>query len=312
MGAQMGMAFLGAAAAVGSSVDAMNKTARAKKKANQALERARDQYLQVAPADYSETLKVLEQLRDQGLIDPAMEASILQQDSEMRTIQADPQAKLAQQSALEQMERIQADGGLSPQDKYHIAQTQDKMLGIARAQQEADAAQMNARGVSGSGIEVAKSLANQQNTAQNLSRETMALEALAQQRRDAMTGQLFNSASAYRQQGFSEDAARAAAQDMINQFNSGNMQAVAARNANRDLQSQIANAGIKQSSALAQSELLRNEFGQQLTMADRLAGLEKQEGELEYEAGRDQAAAISRIGQGLNSSFGGMGQGMKG
>jgi hypothetical protein len=159
-----------------------------------------------------------------------MEAAIKQDPSSFQQIITSSTDKAAQNKALQSLQDIGNSGGLQLQDK---AALQDSML----QQQTSDRSnrlaindEMSKRGLGGSGFDVAAQLQGQQGTSDQAAKNSLSVAAQAQARAlDAIqkSGQL---ATQYRDQDFSQDSAKAQAQDAINKFNTQNMQDVQQRN----------------------------------------------------------------------------------
>jgi hypothetical protein len=174
---------------------------------------------------------------DLTAIDPyeaALQEVITQGPSALSQISTDPQVRAKQMIALEKMAGI-ADEGLRPEDEARLEQALQRSRMQERGAREAILQDMQARGTSGSGLELAAQLANQQGAAERARMEALDINALASQRALEALAQSGDMAGQLRGQDWREAAAKAEAQDAIARFNaqqSANVQAanVAAKN----------------------------------------------------------------------------------
>lgn len=164
------------------------------------LEKARQQYGNVSPP-------VLEKIAYQTLGPTAYSR-----------IKLDPTYKNAQLAALTKMQE-EANGGMTVADRA----TEQAALGTAARQQQAGFNQIldsaNARGIGGSGSELAMLMANQQQGADRSNTAAMSSAAQAQMRAYQALRDSSNLAGSMRGQDYSEQARAAQAQDAINQYN---------------------------------------------------------------------------------------------
>lgn len=297
----VGLAVAGAAAAAAATTGAV-MSEEARKEAEKSRQKALKMYEGMATANYEDTLSALKELRSKGLVTPQVESAVLQADSEMRYVTADPSAVEAQQASLQYLQEIRDSGGLTDMDKQHINEAQDQILGINQAQRAATQQAMAARGVGGSGLELASQLSNQQASTQELSRQLQGLEALAQQRRDQANQGAAALATNIRGQKFSEDAAKAQAQDLINRFNAGQLQGVMSRNADRQLQADTFNTNFLAQNISQEAAQEQQKFENELALMDRRTGTVKDIGDINAQAKRDQGAAIAQGAQGVGQA----------
>jgi hypothetical protein len=158
----------------------------------------------------------LERLKVQG--DPRDFLTQLQ-DSEFQQIQGDPSLRAAQTGALERLQQISSQGGLTSEDRARLDDIARQEGVRERGAREAILQNARQRGLSGSGLELQQQLINQQEAANRRAQRGTDVAALAQQRAlDALRsgaqlgGQI-------RQQDFGEASEKARAQDIINRFN---------------------------------------------------------------------------------------------
>lgn len=132
---------------------------------------------------------------------------------------ADPLAIAAQRKALGKLTDIVDQGGLTAVDRARIAEARSNEDQYLRGQREATLANLEARGMSGSGTELMAQLAQQQEAGQRLSRANLATEAQAQMRAMQALGMLGGQAGQMRGQSYGEAANLASARDSIAKWN---------------------------------------------------------------------------------------------
>jgi len=166
----------------------------------------------------------LEELVSQGTLSPEEAQIILQDPSAMESIQTDPMMKQAQMEALNELRGIGQSGGLNAQSKSRLARIAIDEDSQAKGRNDAIMSNMQSRGISGSGLEMANRLQNQQNAASNKSMRDMDVAALAEQQALQAIMQSGQLGGQMQQQDFNQQAQVANAQDAISRFNSQNRQ----------------------------------------------------------------------------------------
>jgi hypothetical protein len=165
-----------------------------------------------------ERVAKFEEFKLAGVITPEQEAEILAQDSELRKIQTDPSYKRAQMQALSQMSRMGREG-LLLQDKASLANVAEQSAAAERGRQQAILQQRQARGVAGSGDELAAQLASNQASAQAQASAGRDIASQARQRALEAVARSGEMAGSMQKQEYGQSADAARAQDLINQFN---------------------------------------------------------------------------------------------
>lgn len=171
-------------------------------------------------------------------------------------ISIDPRYKEAQIQALAQLQDVGQSGGLTTADKAALQQVAENASTRERGQREAIAQQAMARGLGGSGMELAQKLIAQQGAAQGAAQEGRDVAQMAQARAlEALQG-AGELGGRIRSQEYGEQSDLAKARDIISQFNTANRQAIEAGNlANRqNIASQ--NVGTKQGAAQQRAGIL--------------------------------------------------------
>jgi len=174
-----------------------------------------------------------EELKSMGELTPeAYQASMIEEDPRL----------MGQQSAYLNQLKALADSGMSDEDAAVFDQAQRQSGQQARGAREATMANMAARGVAGSGMELlSKELANQQ--AAERSRASMMDQAAASARQKALYTQAYGGElGSQRDQGFRSEAANKDILNRFNELNVGSRNTAAAQNlANRQA---IANQNV--------------------------------------------------------------------
>lgn len=130
--------------------------------ATDAMNRAVGSWDGLTPPEIKEQELQLEELRRQGMLTPEMIEAINLGPSAMDQVSTDPRLKQAQLSALSKLMEIGEGGGQTLQEKADLARMQTQVGQQERGSREALKQNMAARGMGGSGFELASQLANQQ------------------------------------------------------------------------------------------------------------------------------------------------------
>ena len=182
----------------------------------------------------------------QGKLDPALGQAILQDPSFMESVGANPQLVQAQQQSLQSLQDVGRSGGQDALTRSRMAQTMGQVGQQERANREALQAQMQRRGIGGSGIDLAQQAIAQQRGADRTAQLGFQTAADAEQRALQALSQSGQMAGEMRGQQFSEDESRAAAMDRISQFNTRHRQQLQDANLNRINQAQQYNLGMNE------------------------------------------------------------------
>lgn len=155
---------------------------------------------------------------------------VLLEDSLLSSFSTDPRLVQAQMDALAALQEITDAEGLTATDRARLEDINRQEATIERGNREAIMQNAAARGVGGSGLELADQLISGQESAGRRSAQGFDVAADAEKRAlDAMmmSGQLSGD---LRGQDFAEAQAKAQAQDLINQFNTQNQNTFAQYN----------------------------------------------------------------------------------
>lgn len=238
----------------------------------------------------------LQQLVEQGVMTPEAAQAALLERSAMEDVVTDPAMKQAQLDALSQLQTQVDGGGLDAQSKARIAQTTSEINNAQRGQREAILAEARARGQGGSGMELASQLMNNQASSSRASQEALAIAAEAEKRKAEALQQLMAGQTSLRGQDFDEQAAKAKAKDVINQFNAQNQQQVnltntASRNNAQQLNLQNKQDVANKNVGISQQQEMYNKGLQQVDFDNKIKKASGQAGVLQNQATNNQNVA---------------------
>jgi len=247
------------------------------------------------PPDEAKAI-VYQKFQQAGLMTPALEQHIDQQASQMGQIQEDPKLKEAQMNALQILSQ-RGKGGLTPEDRAALNQIRNQIATDTEAKRQQILQNFQARGQAGGGAELIAALQGAQSGANAESQEGDRLAAMASQNALQAIGQAGTLGGQIRGQEFGQEAQKAQAQDVINQFNVANQVGQQARNVQAQNVAQAQNiAGAQNVSNLnvqqANQELLRQREAQRQQYLDTL----------------NRAQAINQAAQGYGSKMSDYGQ----
>lgn len=131
----------------------------------------------------------------------------------------DAEGLAAQKLALQKLQEGATTQGLTADEKFNLSQGMDEAANYEKGQRGAIMDNAYARGVGGSGMELAAQLQGQQGGAMRANVAARSAQADAARRKALATMQLGEFGGNVRQQGFNEFGAKATAQDSINKFN---------------------------------------------------------------------------------------------
>lgn len=165
-----------------------------------------------------------------GTYNPALEEAVQQGPSAMQNVSTDPRLAKAQMDALAQMQQI-GQVGMTDEEKAQLASNLRQTDADQQARQASIMQNLQARGLGGSGSELAQKLMASQGGAQQANENALNLAGQAQQRQLQAIAQSGSLGGQVRGQEFGEQAQKASAADTISQFNALQKAATQARNA---------------------------------------------------------------------------------
>ena len=194
------------------------------KKADKSSQQGVDVWENLQTPELSDLQVELEDAIYRGDVTVEQAQQILQDRSQMYGISLDPKFKEAQMNALQSLQDIGQNKGLTDMDRAQLSKIQSQEAAQQRGSREAILQNAQARGMGGSGLELMSQLQNQQSSADRQAARDTDVAGMAQQRALQALQSAGQLGTQYSDQSFGQQAAIAGAQDRINQFNtqSGN------------------------------------------------------------------------------------------
>lgn len=194
--------------------------------------------------------------------------------SAFEQIKVSPEFKAAQIKALDDMSQIEESGGLALEDRANLNRVRNQVAQSNSARDASIIDNMQARGIAGSGAELATRLASNQAAANQENQAGLDIAAAARKRRFDAIRERAGMAGSMRSQDFDEQSRVAQAKDARDAFNFG-----ARRDATR-----------------YNNSLRQQQFGNSTALADR-----------KYGVAQDRAGALRRQGQRQGQVIAGVG-----
>lgn len=223
----IGLLGLGAASGLLNYLQNSSANDRANLVADQAV---RDR-LAIAIPDPHEFEVALERFVNQGELTPVFEQAIAADPTEFNKITTNATHRGAQNRALQELERIGSEGGMGLRERGQLEEAHREAAGHDQSMLNNILSQHAQRGTSGSGVELAAKLQAAAQGGDRYHRDTMQAAASAQERALRAIESAGGLATQYRGQEHGEQAQRAAAQDVLNRFNTGDIRNTASANA---------------------------------------------------------------------------------
>lgn len=155
----------------------------------------------------------------------------------------------SQLNALNTLEEIASEGGLTPADEAELRDIQRQVMGGAQSRDKAILQNMQARGMGGSGVELASRMAGNQAAQQTQAEMADRAAAMAFQRKMDAVDRVGQMSGKMREQEFGEQSDIAKAKDIMNKFNVGQRANVQQRNVAAKRAAEAANFAAKQATA---------------------------------------------------------------
>jgi hypothetical protein len=261
--------FIAAAAQIGSSIIGGIQASGARDEAKQAAMRAFKQFEELGyPPDQSAPL-VLEQLKQQGLYDPQLEEGINLGVSQVSQIQEDPGLKDAQMSALDML-RQRSGQGYTAQERMAANKIRNQIAADTQGKIGQIQQNLQARGMGGSGAELAATLQAAQSGAGQAQEEGDRISAAAAQNALQAMGMYGNLGGQIRGQDFDIANTKAGAADAISRFNTEQSIGRQQRNIGAQNAAQAANLAEKQRVADVNAGMSNAEKLRQLQAKEQL------------------------------------------
>lgn len=283
----LGGLVVGGLGQIGSSIIGGIAAGNQRAQAQAAIDAALAQIQAVgAPPDQAQAI-MLQQFKSAGILTPQLEQNINDSFNAAASVQQDPKLAAAQNAALQGLAQT-GQGNLNPTSMAALNKIQQQTGQDTQSTLAAIAQQNQARGMAGSGSQLAQQLmaaqgasANESNAGINLAGQTQsnALNALAQS--GALGGQMQSALT-------NLNLSKAQAANQIAQFNTANQIGVQAQNTQAQNQAQAAN--------LSNAQNISNS-NTQLANAETQRELQAQETYYNQQMGAAQAANAVRLGQ---------------
>lgn len=259
-----------------------------------------------APTEAQLDLPQLQQYVNAGLMTPAQAQAVVQQQSAMSGVNADPATTEAEMTALSQMQDVAGDNGMTPEMQAQLTSALNAANTNTQGERGSIIDKMAQRGIPTSlmGTAAESAAAGQDAQTANLS----ATQAAGQAEQNALTamansGTLAGNVNA---QEFSQGAQKAQAQDTINQWNAANKTNVNLANAantqasnlyNTENAQNVSNENTGNANARTQynAQVPETVFQNNLGKAVAEAGVSEQQANQATAAGQQQAGLIGGL-----------------
>lgn len=271
----------------------------------------------VSLPDIEKMRLALEDQQVVGNLAPTLEQQQLLGPSAQQNIAVNPKYNEYTMSALQKMADVQQNG-LPEADRAQLQALLGQASQQNASQQKGILENRAARGMGGSGDELAAQLAASQGSANQASQQAMQLAALAAQRKLDATSGLANLANTAGNTEYGRQLNAANAQDVISQFNTSNAQNVGQRNVSSQNAAQQANLANRQAISNANvgthnqqqqhnRNLYQQDFNNQMAKAGGVSQGFNNMAQLNQGAANAQAGMWSGIGSGIGSGAAYMG-----
>lgn len=252
------------------------------------------------------TLPQLQQYVNAGLMTPAQAQAVMQQQSAMNGVNADPATTEAEMTALNQMQEVAGDNGMTPQMRAQIAAATNAANTNTQGERASILDSAAQRGIPTSlmGEASQEAAAGQDAQTANLV-DTQAAGTAEQNALTAMANG-GNLAGEINNQEFSQGAQKAAATNAINQWNAQNQTNVNEANAGRVQQANefntqtnqaVSNANTQNANARTQynAAVPQTVYNNAMEKANAEAGINEDQAGLATGQGQQTAGAISGL-----------------
>lgn len=227
---------------------------------------------------------------------PEREKAMLMDASAMEDVAVDPRLEQAQMDALAGLEERAADG-LTAEDMAMLRDVQRQTGGAEQARQQSILANMEQRGLGGSGAELATRLKSNQDASRTAAEAADRIAIASQQAKmNALSG-MGNLAGQIRSQSFGEQSDVAKAQDIINQFNTQQRAGAQQRNVDAANTANLQRANLQQQLETNRANLANQEQQYNKELLQQNFANERDKAQMQMGALLGQAAAVGQYGQ---------------
>lgn len=259
---------------------------------------------------------VVEEMVSAGTLSPEMAEAFELPESEVAKISEDASLRENQKQAIELIKQ-RADSGMSFADRADFNETRNAVARDQQAKQAQILQQMQARGMGGSGAELAMQLAQSQNSAQQASEEGDRMAANASRNAMAAAAQMGSMSGDLRSADMNVANTKASAADEYNRFNVTNKQNVANSNVGARNQAQqfnltneqnLSNANVanRRDEDVRYQNALQTRFQNEMNKATGQNQISAAQGENAAQSARAQGQATAGMWKGIEDA------GMKG
>lgn len=245
------VAAIPAVAGLASSIIGAKQAQNQLDAATSARQAALQQWLAVNVPDPAQQAIELQRYQVTGQLSPELESAFQQSQTNLKNMQIDPTSRAAEVGALTQMQDVANSGGMDAEAKQQLQQGINATNANEAGQRGAIEQNFAARGVGGSGAQLAAELQASQGDANQAASVGQSAAASAEQRALQAMSASSNMASNLNSQDYTQAANAAAAQDAINRFNTQNQQQVANANVTATNNAKAANLANAQAVANA-------------------------------------------------------------
>ena len=254
-----------------------------------AAQKARQDALNAFNAVQTPDLKALQvQLQKEvvaGTLTPEQASSQLLSSNAFNEIATDPSLVGAQKQAIQQLQQIGTQGGLTAVDKAQLNDINNQQNQQNQSQNQATMQQMQQRGMGNSGINQVNQLVNEQGSADRAANSGLNVAAQAQARALQALQGAGSQAGALQGQEYSQAANKAQSQNAIDLFNKQTLNSTNLYNVNAANQAQAANlqnaqntsnanTGIANTQAQTNADAVQKQYQDALQKAQGIAGID--------------------------------------
>jgi hypothetical protein len=278
-------------------------------------QRAIDAFNSIATPELTALQVQLDKYVQAGKLSPEAAESVLLNSNSFNDIKLDPALRGAQKQALQQLQNIATQGGLTATDKAQLNDIATEQNTVARGRNEAILSNARERGIGGSGLELTSQLLNEQEAANRAATQGTQVAANAEQRALQSlqaAGQLGGTMEA---QQYGQAANQAQAQNAIDRFNAETQQGTnlmnvqnrnAAQEANLAATQDIANrnTATQQAQATQNAAAVQQDYANKMNKASGIANIYQNLGATNTAAKQQEAGASAGMAGGLLGTAG--------
>jgi len=268
--------------------------------------KAIDAFKSIATPELTALQVQLDKYVQAGKLSPEAAESALLNSNSFNDIKLDPALQGAQKQALQQLQNIATQGGLTATDKAQLNDITQEQNTLARGRNEAIMQNARERGIGGSGLELTSRLLNEQEAANRASTQGTQVAANAEQRALQALQAAGTLGGQMEAQQYGEEANKATAQNAIDRFNAETQQATNLYNVGTANQAQATNlaqaqdianknVGTAQQQALYNAQQNQQDYANKMTKAQNLAQA--------YQAKAGAQNAAAQAAQGAELGF---------